>query len=242
MYRLFPHIYILFLTPLFVGDLTKVKVATVMLSVILSFTISPLMVRTMGALIFTSLLTLLPFLLVVQGAVCSGGTGNDIANTVNCAAQASLNVMLNLGVAVSALLLASANEWRGSLLDTVNGLRIPRSLRMMFVVSGVMIGDFRKAMSRVHHAFTARGEASPSFSISNVTVLPRMLACTWAAVLSLAAERLSNNWSAPSFWDAFIPPSDQMSVPIARSVRQDVAIIAVSITIFVLSIWIRIGA
>jgi hypothetical protein len=145
--------------------------------------------------------------------------------------------MATVGLAASILLLAAANEWKGSLLATVNGLWLPRSVRMMLVVTGVMSGDFRQAMTRVHHAFTAQGKASPKFSFRNLVVLPHMLACVWAAVLCRAAERLDQHWSSPAFWDAFIPRNAAPAAFARRVLWKDAAVLASAAAVSALSLW-----
>jgi hypothetical protein len=100
------------------------------------------------------------------------------------------------------IMLAVANEWRGSMLTTINGLYLPYRLRLVAVVAGAMIGEFQRAAQRAHQAFTGRGEALPGFSWRNAIAF---LAAVWAAVLNGAAGRLEEQWGADAFWTRYLP-------------------------------------
>lgn len=141
-----------------------------------------------------------------------------------CVSQKSLAVLLNVGSFSSVFLLAAANEWRDSLVATINGMYLPRRVRMMTIVSGAMVGEFRRAIFRVHQAFTARGEAMPSVNWRNLSVLPAMLGAVWASVLNGAVERIRGQWSSDNFWARYVPvgrPNDE------RATLSDVAVLCV---------------
>jgi len=75
----------------------------------------------------------------------------------------------------------------------------------MAIVSGAMIGGFRRSMFRVYHAFTARGEAMPSVHWRNLIVLPTMLGAVWAAELNGVVKRVKGQWSSDTFWARYVP-------------------------------------
>ena len=180
---LFPAAYLVFLLPAVPGLPIEAKAAVLVACCCLAFAINARSIIRIVGLLLTALCTLVPFLVLVQSAVCSSSINSMSVPLVPCVAQKSLAVLLNVGLLSSVFLLAAANEWRGSLVATINGMCLPRSIRMMAIVSGSMIGEFRRAMIRVHHAFTARGKAMPSANWRNLIVLPSMLGAVWASVL-----------------------------------------------------------
>lgn len=202
---LFPAAYALFFLPAALGSPLEVKIGVLILCPSLAFTINLRAIIRIVGLLLTALCTLVPFLFLVQSAVCSSSVESVSRPLMHCIIQRSLAVLLNVGLLSSVFLLAAANEWRGSLVATINGLCLPRSVRMMAIVSGAMIGEFRRAMIRVHHAFTARGEAMPSVSWRNLIVLPLMLGAVWASVLSGVVERVRGQWSSDRFWTRYVP-------------------------------------
>lgn len=156
-------------------------------------------------LFLTALCTLIPFLFLVQSAVCSSFVYSDWMSFMLCMTRKSIAVLLNASLLTAVSLLTVANEWRGSILVTVNGMYLPRSIRTMVMIVGAMIGEFKHAMVRVHHAFTARGEAVPCMSVRNLIVLPSMFGAVWASVLSGVAERFHGQWSSDEFWARYVP-------------------------------------
>lgn len=134
-----------------------------------------------------------------------------------CMTQKSIAVLLNVSLLSSVSLLAVANEWRGSMVVTINGMCLPRNIRIIAIISGAMIGEFERAMIRVHHAFTARGEAMPSMSMRNLFVLPAMFGAVWASVLSGVVERFHGQWSSEAFWARYVPARSQGHTRLALS-------------------------
>jgi hypothetical protein len=102
-------------------------------------------------------------------------------------------------------MISLANEWRGTTVATINGMFLPRTIRMTVLLANAMTTEFRRAMSRVHQAFTARGQAMPSLSWRNVVALTPMLGIVWGAVLDGVAERSHEQWASDDFWDRFVP-------------------------------------
>lgn len=214
---LFPSVYAVFFLPAALGSPVAVKVAVLVACPCLALAINMRPITRVVALLLTALCTLVPFLMLVQSAVCSSSASAMPASLVLCITRKSLTVLLNVGLLSSVFILAAANEWRGSLVATINGMCLPRSVRMMAIVSGAMIGEFRRAMIRVHHAFTSRGEAMPSVNWRNLIALPSMLGSVWASVLSGVVERFKGQWSSDTFWARYVPASRQTDSETARS-------------------------
>lgn len=231
--HLFPAIYIVLALPLVVHSELRVKLATVLLCCVGALTINFRIASRFLMLLFTALLTLAPLLLLVQGAACWSSNSQILAELSNCAAR-RLPILLDVGLLSSALLLIIANEWRGALLLTMNGMYLPRNVRLIAVVSGAMIGEFRRAVSRVHQAFTGRGQAMPAVSWRNAVVLPRMLAVVWAAVLTSAGLRLEEQWSSDGFWAHYVP---ETGASIGRLTGWDIAVLCgcALVTVFTLA-------
>lgn len=202
--RLFPYTYLVFIVAVLVPTPSEQRLVLLGAMVILAFAIGPSVAWKLGRVATISAISLVPFVLAVQWAACSAQTAQQVSN---CTLDQSVTVVARILLATSILLVAAANEWRGTLAATVNSLNLPRSLRITLAVAGAMIGEFRKAMIRVHHAFTSRGDALPSVSIGNLRALPRMLAIAWASVLVVASERLDNLWSSATFWERAMPLS-----------------------------------
>lgn len=201
----FPAVYAVFFLPAAIGSPLEGKLAVLVACPILALAINVRPVGRIVVLLLTALCTLVPFLVLVQSAVCTSSLIAVPASVVLCITQRSLAVLLNVSLLSSVFMLAAANEWRGSLVETINRMCLPRSVRMMAIISGAMIGEFRRAMIRVHHAFTARGEAMPSVHWRNLIVLPSMLGAVWASVLSGAVERFRGQWSSDRFWARYVP-------------------------------------
>lgn len=206
---LFPAVYIVFFVPTAVGFPMAVKVAVLVLCPSLALAINFRPAARLAGLLLTAFGTLVPFLILVQAAVCSSSATEVPTSLLFCIIQKALTVLLNVSVLSAVFTLAAANEWRGSLLATINGMCLPRSIRMVAIISGAMIGEFRRAMIRVHHAFTARGEAMPSLNWRNLMVLPTMLGSVWASVLIGVVYRFKGQWSSDTFWARYVPQNRQ---------------------------------
>lgn len=202
---LFPGIYFVLLLPILLQTGLAVKASLAVLLLALAITVNGRAVKPIVFLVLTSLATLTPFLLLVQAAVCSSSSQAGWRPLMECAGQNAIGVLLNIGLLSSVVVLGAANEWRGSLVASINRMALQRNVRMMAIVSGAMIGEFRRAVLKVHHAYTARGQAMPSVHWRNLIVLPGMLGVVWAAVLNSAAERLRGQWSANTFWERYVP-------------------------------------
>lgn len=163
-------------------------------------------------LILVALLTLLPLLGLIQGAACWSSGSVHTLDLIYCAAGRS-SIVLDVMLLSSVLLLIIGNEWRGTLPATVNGMYLPRSVRFIAIVSGAMIGEFQRAVTRVHQAFTGRGQALPTLNWRNAVMLPKMLAVVWAAVLTGAALRLDEQWASDGFWAQHVPTGNA-SLPV----------------------------
>jgi hypothetical protein len=213
----FPAIYLVFLLPVVTSLSAGVKLAVLGLCIFLAFTINYRPILRIFALFLTGLCTLIPFLFLVQSAVCSSFVYSDLMSFVLCMTQKSIAVLLNVSLMSSVSLLAIANEWRGSMLMTINGMCLPRNIRTIAVIVGAMIGEFKRAMIRVHQAFTARGEALPSMSVRNLIVLPTMFGAVWASVLSGVVKRFQGQWSSEEFWARYVPvrPHDHTRVTLS---------------------------
>lgn len=202
---LFPLVYIALLAPLAFPDLPlEFKLALFLVCFCFGLLINAKIVKGVLPTILASLATLTPFIGIVQWAKCS--SFEIIQNTVSqCVITETASVLVTFGLGTSVFLLAVTNEWRGSLLNSINGLRIPRSVRTISIVGSVLIGEFRKTMARTHLAFSARGQAYPSLHWRNFFILPAVLGCVWSAVLKMSADRLDLQWSSQTFWDKYIP-------------------------------------
>jgi len=182
----------------------------------LAFLINWRSVSHLVGLLSIALGTLVPFLLLVQSGVCSASL-RKIHDLPDCVLHRSVDVLLNVCLLSAALILATANEWRGSLPATINNMGLPRSIRSTTIVAGSMIGEFQRAMLRVHHAYTARGEAVPAIHWRNLVVLPRMLGAVWAAELNGFVERIQGQWSSDQFWMRYVPPISQCEITFRKS-------------------------
>jgi hypothetical protein len=221
---LFPAVYAVFFLPAVLGSPVEAKVAVLVACPSLAFAINLRSIIPILVLLLTALSTLVPFLLLVQSAICSSSIYSIPGSLVFCITQRSLDVLLNVGLLSSVFLLVVANEWRGSLVATINGMCLPRSVRMIVIVSGAMIGEFRRAIIRIHHAFTARGEAMPSVNWRNLIVLPSMLGAVWASVLNGAVVRIKGQWSSDRFWERYVPAVRRTNRAVALS---DLAVLGV---------------
>ena len=231
---LFPIVYAIFLIPVVIGSPVTCRVLVFATCAVLAFLINTRTILNIIALLATSLCTLIPFLLIVQGAVCSSSGSPISSPLLDCVIERSLAVLLSVGLLTSVLLLAVANEWQGSVVGTVNRMSLPRDVRLMVVVAGAMIGEFRRAVIRVHHAFTARGDALPSVNWRNVTVLPSMLGSVWASVLNGAAERLKGHWSSDTFWARYVPVRQRLQRSPGTGYSDIAVLAAAGLVIFLL--------
>lgn len=220
--HLFPAVYAVFLLPTVLGYPIRAKVVLFVACAGLAFIINARPIVRIVILFLTSLCTLVPFLILVQSAVCSSLEQIVWQSLTQCVLQRSFAVLINVGLFSSVLLLAVANEWQESLVTTINRMWLPRNIRVMIIVSGAMIGEFRRAMLRVHHAYTARGEAMPSVNWRNLIVLPSMLGAVWASVLNGSTERLKGQWSSDRFWTRYVPAGRPSNTGTALS---DVAVL-----------------
>jgi hypothetical protein len=217
----FPLTYLIFLTPAAAGLPLELKIIDFVSCFCFAIAVGRRTVFRLASLLVVALFTLLPFLAFVQTAFCSSIDLHS-STMVSCIVTRSGAVLLNVGLLSSVFLMAVANEWRGSLVATVNGMCLPRRLSIMVIISGSMIGEFRRAMIRVHHAFTARGKALPSVSWRNLVVLPVMLGAVWASVLDGAVERINGQWSSDRFWTTYVAPSRPFNI---RSFLSDFAVL-----------------
>jgi hypothetical protein len=218
---LFPAVYPFFLLPAF-GSSVEAKVAVFLACPCLALAINFRPITRIVVLLLTALSTLVPLLLAVQTVVCTSPAHISAGSLPHCIVQRSLAVVLNVCLLGSVFLLAAANEWRGSLVATVNGMYLPRNIRVMAILSGAMISGFRRSALRVHHAFTARGEAMPSVHWRNLIALPAMLGTVWASELNSMVERMKGQWSSDTFWARYVPadrPTD------SRSMNSDVMVL-----------------
>lgn len=200
----FPAVYVTLLLPILLNSSPLLKSYVIAGSASVAALVNPARAFRVAVLLLLTLGSLVPLLLIVQGSAC-WGVPTPTATLLHCVGARAGGVLLNAAILGAAVMLAVANEWRGSLLTTVNGLCLPRSLRFVGVVAGAMIGEFQRATFRVHQAFTGRGEALPGLSWRNAIALPAMLAATWGAVLNGAAARLEEQWAADAFWARYVP-------------------------------------
>src|ERR1700722_2281800 len=152
---LFPAVYLAFLLPFALGVPVAAKLAVLVACPSLALAINSRAIARIAILLLTALCTFVPLLLLVKGSLCSSLPRGAAETLFSCVAQRSVAVLLNVCLLSSVFLLATANEWRGSLVATMNNMCVPRSVRMMAIVSGSLIGEFRRAMNRVYQAFTA---------------------------------------------------------------------------------------
>jgi hypothetical protein len=213
--RYFPATYLVFLMPIALAFPAGMKLPLMAIYCLLALIINCRAIIPFLLLVLTSLATLSPFLLVVQAAVCSSADQLAWRSVAQCTGENSGRVLLNIGLLSAVVLLVAANEWRGSLVASINRMTLPRTVRIMAIVSGAMIGEFRRAALKVHHAYTARGQATPSFHWRNLLALPGMLGVVWASVLNGAAERLRGQWSAEPFWERYVPSTPEQVQPVS---------------------------
>jgi hypothetical protein len=200
----FPAVYLALLLPIPLGSDIVVRVGSIAGSAGIAALLNPPMFRRVLGLLLLTFASLLPLLALVQGTACWSQPVQGVGYG-RCVVAHSGAVVLNTATLAAVVLLAATREARGSLLETVNQLGLPRTLRMIAIVAAAMVGEFRKAASRVFQAFTGTGAASPAASLRNVTVLPAMLAVMWAAVIKGAESRLGEQWGADAFWERYVP-------------------------------------
>jgi hypothetical protein len=236
---LFPAVYLAFALPLiFTTPLGFALAAASCMG--LAAALNRRLFLALMPFVATSLLTFALLLGLVQTAVCSSGLEAKYANLARCLAARMPPTFLGVALLAALMLLAACNERRASLVDTVNGLYLPRRMRLMTTVAAAMVGEFRKAFMRVHHAATARGDASPGLRLANVTALPRILACTWAAVLTGASGRLAEQWAANAFWNRYVPQENDAAAA-QRDGRRDAAVIAAAISVVIAAALLTFG-
>lgn len=200
----FPGAYVGLLLPVMLHSDPRAKFLVILAAVLLAFLADRKIASRVAALLSLALGSLTVLLALVQGSVCwRESTG--LTALSYCVGVSGGGTVLNAAVLGSALMLGVTNEWRGSLVTTLNGLWIPRSVRLVGIVAGAMIGEFQRAAFRVHQAFTGRGEALPGVNWRNAIALPAIMAATWTAVLSGAAARLDLQWGAEPFWARYVP-------------------------------------
>lgn len=230
---LFPAIYLALLIPVGSNLNEQAKFALVGLYTVLALGVNGRAMARMAVLIAISLTTFLVLSLIVQSAICSRSAEQGWRPIIDCAFNNSAKVLANVALLSAAVLVATSNEWRGSLVATIGGLTLPRSVRMMVMVSGAMMGEFQRAATRVHHAFTARGDASPSLRWRNLMALPSMLGVMWASVLNNATERLEGQWSANEFWERYVPSEQE----VGSATLSDAIVIIVAGTVAALCVF-----
>jgi hypothetical protein len=235
----FPAVYVAFALPLiFATPLSFAFAAASCMA--LAAALNRRLFLALMPLVATSLLTFVLLLGLVQAAVCSSGLEGRYANLGVCLAARMPPTFLGVALLAALMLLAACNERRASLVDTINGLCLPRQIRLMATVAAAMVGEFRKAFMRVHHAATARGDASPGLRLGNVTTLPRILACTWAAVLTGAGGRLAEQWASDVFWNRYVPRHVE-AAGAQRDLRRDAAVLVAAIIIVVAAALLTLG-
>ena len=203
---LFPAVYTIFLLPFVLDSSLILKALFLITYVCLACVINIRSITGFLILFLIAQSTFAPFLVLVQSAMCSSSSMQFLSSAfTRCVVHESLAVQINVSSLYAVFILAVANEWRGSLVLTMNSMNLPRTVRTIAIVSGAMIGEFRRAVFRVHHAFTARGDAMPSVSWRNVIVLPVMLGTIWSSVLSGVVDRVNGQWSSDSFWARYVP-------------------------------------
>jgi hypothetical protein len=210
----FPTVYLLLVLTALLEPSIRIRLGLICACVLLSLLINARAISRFFILILLALCTLIPLLLLVQGAVCSSAQVQNLP-WGSCVAERIVRVLLNMGALTAIFLLASANEWRGSIVQTVNRLTLPRNIRMIAIIAGAMIGDFRRGMTRVHQAFTARGDATPAIAARNIFVLAPMLGIVWASVLTGVVERFKAQWSSEEFWERYVPSRNRHPLPIS---------------------------
>ena len=226
---LFPFVYIILLVPAALGSELRTKAICIVAYIVVGSVINVRMALRISGLLLAAFCTLIPLLLVVQGSACL--SPSTALTVVDCITGGSSAVLVNAAVLSSVVVLSTANEWRGSFLTTVNGMYLPRRLKIVTIVAGAMIAEFQRAVTRVHQAFTGRGEATPSISFRNLIALPSMLGIIWASVLSGAVERMKSQWSSEVFWTTYIPTRVDIS---QRTALADYAVSALSVGVVVL--------
>ena len=226
--HIFPYVYVAFFVPLLAGQETFLLAGLAGIYLLICLLIKPPVVRFAAPLLLASFVTLTILTGIVQGAACSSAAMSPVESIWGCIWRETAVVVSRVALVTSVLLLVLSNEWRQSLLSSVNGLRLPRQVRMIAALGIVMAGDFRKALSRVHQAFTARGDAGPGFSWRNAIALPSMLATAWASVLNIMSERMQNQWASEIFWESVIPRNPADSLQGYRSPTHDLVICALA--------------
>jgi hypothetical protein len=237
--RFFPYVYLAFALPLLFG--TPLSLALTAGSCLaLAAALNPRSFLGLMPLVAMSLLTFALLLGLVQTAVCGSSLEARYASLGGCLAARLPPTFLGVALLAALMVLAACHERRASLVDTVNGLFLPRRIRLITTVAAAMVGEFRKAFMRVHHAATARGDASPGLRFANLTALPRILACTWAAVLTAASGRLAEQWATNAFWNRYVPQAIDAAA-VHRDARRDAAVIAAAVAVFIVAAVLTFG-
>jgi hypothetical protein len=225
---LFPYIYLVFLVPVVPPSPHHTRIFAIFLSLALAATNNMRAIKRVVMLLCVAIGTLIPFLVLVQSAVCSSMPEVGSGVFSSCVIDRALHVLVSVGLLSAVFLLAAGHEWRGTLVATLNGMNIPRSVAMIAIIGGAMIGEFRRATAKVHHAFTARGWASPSASVRNIVIMPSMLGAVWAAVLDGIVDRIRGQWASDEFWERYVPPKTTLG---SRQVVADFAVLGGAVVV-----------
>src|SRR5688500_1526485 len=103
---LFPGVYAILLLPSFLGLGNILKAILVFVHLLLAFIIGRRAIKRISNLLIASLATMVPFLVVVQSAVCSASGGQTFSSISQCVGYRSTDVLLNVLSFSSVLLLA----------------------------------------------------------------------------------------------------------------------------------------
>jgi hypothetical protein len=226
----FPYCYLVLLIPLFLPGGAVFQLSAILVYALAAFLINRKVFLASLVVLLPSLGTFIPFSIIVQAAVCSS-PGIQHGSFLTCVEYNSALILLKVGLTALVFFLAIANESKKSLADAVNNMWLPRTFRMIAITGGAMIEEFRRATSRVHLAFAARGSVSPSFNFRNIVSFPRMLGCIWASVLKMSADRLNEQWSQEKFWLRFVPINQSTEKNAVGYARTDILVLFLAVVI-----------
>ena len=227
--RSFPSAYLLLWFPAVLLGHLGLRVGIAVAAILVSIAIGNPIVRRFVPLFGLALLLYALLSAIVNGASCSARGIPLDPTIIPCIFSGAGPSVALIAALLSTVLLAIGNEWRASLVKTVNSLTLPRDVKIVCAIAGSLLGEFRRASLRVHHATTAQGEASPKRSFRNLTALPRLAAATWASVLSAAVLRLRHQWASDAFWDHYFPRDCAQLRSSIREAKWDVTILAIGI-------------
>jgi hypothetical protein len=227
--RSFPAAYLLLWIPAALLGHTDLRFGIALVALLISIVIGGSTVRRFAAVYGFALLAYAVLLGIVKAASCSAA-GIPLDPTMfTCVTENAISSVGLVAALLSIVILAIANERRGSLVHTVNALTLPRDVRIVCAIAGSLLGEFRRASIRVHHATTAQGQASPRRSLRNLAALPRLAAATWASVLSAAVQRMSHQWSSEAFWDHYFPRNCAALQSTIRRANWDLVIVVLGV-------------